>query len=430
MKHSLHTFAAFTLAAVAMTGCRQQDSVVAVAPRMRPPCAAALTPIDSHTDQIDAIARMQNEAQRAGRDKHALERLGYLYVERARVSNDARDYARAEAAADCLTLRYPEEPAALLLRGHVLHQLHRFPEAETVARALISKRTFVLDYGLLGDVLMEQGRVAEAADAYQRMSDLKPFYQSYVRAAHVRWLKGNLSGATELMQLAIRTASPRHPELSAWALTRLAMYELQAGRLSDAADAAERALAHQPEYTAALLARGRIFLAMGRTSDALDPLRRAVRLKPLPEYQWALADALRLEGLHSEADGVEQELIARGAGTDPRTLGLYLATRRIEPARALELAEEELRERADVFTLDAHAWALAANGRMAEAREVMTRALAEGTEDGRLFLHAGVIDAAAGRAREARRWFSRAERLKAMLLPSEAAHLERYTRAN
>ena len=79
---------------------------------------------------------------------------------------------------------------------------------------------------------MEQGRLAEAAAAYQQMLDLKPFYQSYTRAAHVRWLKGDLEGAIAAMRLAIESASPRDPESSAWAWTRLAAYELQAGRLA------------------------------------------------------------------------------------------------------------------------------------------------------------------------------------------------------
>ena len=50
---------------------------------------------------------------------------------------------------------------------------------KSIARRLVTLREFVLDYGLLGDVLMEQGRLDEAATAYQRMIDLKPFYQSY-----------------------------------------------------------------------------------------------------------------------------------------------------------------------------------------------------------------------------------------------------------
>ena len=126
---------------------------------------------------------------------------------------------------------------ALLLRGHVLHQLHRFREAEQIARALVSTREVALDFGLLGDTLMEQGRLTEAAAAYQRMVDLKPFYQSYVRAAHLRWMRGDLDGAIELIRLAIGSASPRDPESAAWAWTRLAAYELQAGRARRAAAA-------------------------------------------------------------------------------------------------------------------------------------------------------------------------------------------------
>ena len=64
------------------------------------------------------------------------------------------------------------------------------------------------------------------------MIDLKPFYQSYTRASHLRWLKGDLDGAIELIRKAIAAASPRDPESIAWAYTRLAGYELQHGALA------------------------------------------------------------------------------------------------------------------------------------------------------------------------------------------------------
>jgi tetratricopeptide (TPR) repeat protein len=133
-----------------------------------------------------------------------------------------------------------------------------------------------------------------------------------------------------------------------------------------------------------------------------------------------------MQGLSAEADAVEQEIVKHGSVADPRTYALYLASRRTDAAKAIALAEEELQARADVFTLDAHAWTLAASGRIDEAREAMGRALAEGTADARLFLHAGVINAAAGRHREARQWLRKAERLRATLLPSEAAELARH----
>lgn len=428
MTHQSRTFAALALSLGFASGCHKLESRTATAsvPVTPGSCQVALAPGQENNDRNRDIARVQGEVRGGTHEKRALGRLGYLYVARARVSNDPGDYTLAEAAAECLASRFPGESAALLLRGHVLHQLHRFREAEQIARVLVAKRSFVLDYGLLGDALMEQGRLTEAGAAYQKMLDLKPFYQSYTRAAHLRWLKGDLDGAIEVIRLAIASASPRDPESSAWAWTRLAGYELQAGRLSEAAKAAERALRDQPDYAAALLAQGRTLLAMDRPSDAIEVLRRAARLNPLPEYQWLLADAMRLDGRANEAEVVERELTTRGAAVDPRTLALYLATRRVEPAKAVALAEEELRGRADVFTLDAHAWALAAAGRIDMAREVIARAVVEGTEDGRLFLHAGVIHAGAGQNREAKRWLAKAENLRATLLPSESAELRRH----
>jgi tetratricopeptide (TPR) repeat protein len=390
------------------------------------PCAAALAPGSQRNDRDRAITRMQQQARREASPEGALERLGYAYVARARVAGDAGDYTLAQQTAACLETTHPGDPAALLLKGHTLHQLHQFAEAERVARELVSKRSFVLDYGLLGDAVMEQGRLDEAADAYQKMMDLKPFYQSYTRAAHLRWLKGDLAGASDMMRLAIGAGSHRDPESLAWAWTRLASYELQARKAGAAADAVQAALRYQADYPAALLVQGRLLLASAKGSEALDVLRRAASLNPLPEYQWALADALWAEHLEADARQVEDELIARGEAADPRTLALYLATRRTQVARAVALAEEELRQRGDVFTLDAHAWALAADGRIDEAVPVITRALSEGTQDGRLFLHAGVIHAEAGRTRESKGWLNKASHLRSMLLPSEAERLDAY----
>ncbi|HET9262596.1 MAG TPA: tetratricopeptide repeat protein [Vicinamibacterales bacterium] len=426
MKRWTVYFAGLVVSVGLSSGCARKEAQAAAAPSVNlDPCAAALAQGPERDDRDRAIARLQQLARSLASPEGEIERLGYAYVARARVSSDPGDYTLAERAAACLERRRPGDPAALLLKGHVLHQLHRFAEAERIARDLVARRSFVLDYGLLGDAVMEQGRLDEAADVYQKMIDLKPFYQSYTRAAHLRWLKGDLDGAIDVMRLAIGAASPRDPESAAWAWTRLAAYELQADRAGAAATAAQMALRYQPDYPAALLVQGRIFLATDRPADAVAVLRNAARLNPLPEYQWTLADALRLQRLDDEATAIEAEMVARGRITDPRTLSLYLATRRMDAPTAIALAEEELRARRDVFTLDAHAWALAASGRIREALPVITRAVAEGTEDARLFLHAGLINAAAGRGRDAKRWLNKAEHLRSMLLPSELEELDK-----
>lgn len=283
----------------------------------------------------------------------------------------------------------------------------------------------MLDFGLLGDALMEQGKVSEAAEAYQKMIDLKPFYQSYTRASHLRWLRGDLDGAIEMMHAAVKSASTRDRESVAWAYSRLAMYELQRGRLSEAMRVADASLHFVPDYAAALLARGRIQLAQKKNGDAVETLKRAASLNPLPEYQWTLADALRLLNRTDEAVSIEQQLVGEGLSGDPRTLALYLATRREDGGKAVDLARREVERRGDVFTLDALAWALASAGQVREASTLMDRALAEGTGDGRLFLHAAVIAAADGRPEDAARWARKARRLRFTLLPSELGVLRK-----
>jgi len=384
--------------------------------RVDPACLVATT-ADPRGD-LD-MAKLQEDLRASRGAARAAESLGYRFIGRARLSNDSGDYKVAEQAAACLESIAPAEPAALLLRGHALHQMHRFSEAEAIARRLVAVREYVLDFGLLGDVLLEQGRVAEAAAAYQKMIDLKPFFQSYVRAAHLRWLKGDLPGAIEMMHAAVKGASARDRESVAWAYSRLAMYELQRGRLAEADRLAGASLEHVPDYAAALLARGRIQLAQNRHAEAAETLARAARLNPLPEYQWTLADALRLLKRTGEAAAIERQLTADGSSADPRTLALYFSTRRQAGEKAVDLARRELETRADVFTLDALAWALASAGQLQEASALMARALAEGTEDARLFLHAAVIAAADGRPADAARWARKAHALRFTLLPSE-----------
>ena len=383
------------------------------------PCAIALVPHQGSAALDLDIAELQAEIRQARRPESRLERLGWLFVAKARASNDSGYYSLAEQSAWCLESKQPDVPAALLLRGHILHQLHRFGEAEALARQLVEVRRAPFDYGLLGDVLLEQGNLIEAAEAYQNMVDLKPGLQSYSRAAHVRWLKGDLSGAIDLMRMAARSSSPRDPEAAAWVHSRLALYEMQDGSVENALLASEAALQSQNDHAGALLSRGRILLGSGKGAAAIEALFGVVDSAPMPESQWVLAEALREVGREAEALAHEADLVKRGAALDPRTVSLYLATRNERANVALELAERELQSRRDVFTLDTHAWALKAAGRLQEAHSTMGRALAEGTEDARLFYHAGVIAGMVGEKEEGCQWLGQASLIKQMLLPSE-----------
>ncbi|MDQ6623808.1 MAG: hypothetical protein M3Y86_10065 [Verrucomicrobiota bacterium] len=394
------------------------------------PLRIALTPIDGDDAADVEIRALQNKVASSAEPNPLLERLGWAFVAKARLSSDPGFYKLAETAGQAILRTAPHDAGAELLLGHIDDAMHRFADAEKIARQLTSEREFVFDYALLGDALMEQGKLGEAVDAYQKMVDLKPCLQTYSRVAHMRWLKGDLPGAIAASRLAVSAGSPREGEASAWAHTRLALYQMQENEPAAASTSIDLALQLAPEYAPALLTRGKLFLSEGKSEEAIAPLERAAEISPLPDYLWTLADALRAAGKDDRAAVVEAKLMQTGAVSDPRTFSLFLSTRGKDPALAVRLATDELKNRQDIFSYDALAWADLADGHIAEACANMKRALAEGTQDARLFYHAGAIAAAAGDQSGAAEFLQKAQRTERLLLPSERAAIARQASAD
>lgn len=379
---------------------------------------------ESGTHPLDErIRTLQRRIPTSRVQAEELEQLGWTFIARARELDDPGSYQLALASARVIEAREPGSRAALLLRGHALHSLHRFAEAEQVARRLVEQRGLPHDYGLLGDVLADRGELDEAVVAYQRMMDLRPDMHAYARAAHVRYLKGDLPGAIEAMELAAKAASPRNRESFAWVWSKLALYELQAGKAELARATVDDALAVFPDSVPALRASALLWLAAGDAERALAPLRQAAAASPHPETLWLLSDALQTLGRSAEEDQVRAQLVAGGEREDPRAFALYLATRGEQLDRAEALIRGELAERGDVYTYEALAWVQSARGQRALALQSARRSLAAGTQDARLYYHAGLIAERAGEMQLASQWLARADALAALLLPSQRAEL-------
>lgn len=389
------------------------------------PCDIALTPqvsgkvYSGEHETMDDIARYQRAVIQSNTPVPYLEHLGWAYISRARNEFDSGFYKLAEQTALCIEEKQVKSSEAMLLRGHVLHSLHKFKQAETLATKLVEQRGLWFDYGLLGDVLLEQGKLDRAIVAYQVMLDQRPGPQAYSRAAQIRWIKGDVEGAIEMIGLMVKAQGTRDRESAAWAQTRLADYLAQKNQLKKANARIDRALQWRTNYAPALLLRGRIQLMQGNSSAAIKTLTQATQLNTLPEYQWALIEALRAGGRFDSADKVELKLSSTGEIEDPRTLAMYLATVGKDIPRALRLAKQELKTRMDVFTLDVVAWAFHMAGNTVKAREYSELALLEGTLDARLLLHAAIIASASGDRTVSRALFNKVATIQHMLLPSE-----------
>src|SRR5262245_39327696 len=193
------------------------------------PQRIVLATLGGETALDKQIAQAQAKVGAATNRFAAIEKLGWLFIAKARVGFDPGFYKLAEQCGIAMDSLQAHSAEALLLRGYALQNLHHFKEAEPLARELVARRGRAFDYGLLGDVLMEQGKLDDAAAAYQQMADLKPDLHAYTRAAHMRWLKGDLEGAIEVMRMAVQSASPLDAESGAWVCTRMALYQLQSG---------------------------------------------------------------------------------------------------------------------------------------------------------------------------------------------------------
>ncbi|MGI8435885.1 MAG: tetratricopeptide repeat protein [Chthoniobacterales bacterium] len=406
---------------------RSSPKAASKSPRTLTPLEMALIPQQGEDASDREIRALQDKIRQGQQPAALLEQLGWAFIAKARLSSDPGFYDLAEQSARALLDKAPKSPAGLLLLGHIYDAEHRFAAAEKIARQLTAEREFVFDYALLGDALMEQGKLEEAVIAYQKMVDLKPCLQTYSRVAYMRWLKGDLLGAIGAAGFAVSAGGPREPEATAWAHTRLAFYQIQAGDYTHAENGVDRALQLAPNYAPALLMRGRLLLARGRVTDSLEPLREAAKISPLPDYLWTLSEALHAGGQTDEAAGVDAKLEKSGQAGDPRTFALFLSSRRDKPELALRLATAELETRKDVFTYDALAWAELANGQVEQARENSQRALAEGTQDARLFYHAGVIAASVHDTAGALKFLNQARAIEQTLLPSERTALGQTT---
>jgi hypothetical protein len=76
----------------------------------------------------------------------------------------------------------------------------------------------------------------------------------------------------------------------------------------------------------------------------------------------------------------------------PAALARMLAERGRKIDSAVTLAEMAARQRQDIFTMDALAWAYFRAGRLADARAASLQAMRTGSVDRRIRCHATVID--------------------------------------
>jgi len=372
-------------------------------------CAASLLAL-SPADQRIAAARQQVDANPKAFQTY--NELAFALCRKARDTSDISLYDQAATAVDRSLELSAGNYDAMKLRASVLLGKHEFPQALKLAENLNHKTPDDIGgWALLVDANSALGNYAEAERDAQWILNLRSGSAlGFEKAAGLRELFGDNEGASEFYEEALRRTAQSDLDQRAWLLTQKARLTLAAGNPKSAAEILSEASRLFPDSQLATQVMADVEAANGNYSEASSLFEKCYEAVPSSAnlYRWAIS--LEQSGQKDKADAqfVAFEAKARAEMTHPYNSNLQLIAfytdHKNDPAEALRIATLESAQRQDSVTLAALAWALYQNGKFAEAKTQMDKALAVGIREASYFCHAALISTKMNNASDAARF--------------------------
>jgi len=397
---------------------------------------ATLLPSD-RPEAEQTIRYLEQRAKDDPDDFIARNKLATYYLQLVRETGDLTYLNLASRAA---TSSLNTLPAEHNVGGLVVLTQAEFASHDFIGARDHAKRLAELDsdksypHQLLGDALLELGDYDQAQIAFWRMEqfiDVPGLTQATIeqRASRMAFLRGDAKTAQRKMQAALvhALAVPRPPrEAVAWCRWQLGEIAFSIGDYPGAERHYRDALTTFPDYFRAVASLARARAAQGDVTAAIQLYEHAVYLLPDPSFVAALGDLYWLVGREKDAAaqyrlvGVIAHLSAVSGYLYNRQQALFLADHDLDSQQAYSLAAQEYAVRCDIYGADALAWTALKAGRLAEAQFAIKDVLHLGTQDAKLFYHAGMIAHASGDETSAREYLHRALSLSPQFDPLQA----------
>jgi len=366
-------------------------------------------------------------------DVALLNRLAALYLQRLRESGMFSDLYLALRASRRSLAVVPaiQNVPGLTSRAMAEFASHEFAAARDDARRLASLDGSGTPYALLGDAYAELGNYRAAEDAYARLRRKLGDMDENVatRRGRSAALHGDNAAAKDGLSLALALELERSapsPERLAWYSWQLGDAAFFTGDYATAQTRYDDALRVDAGYFRALASLGRLDAARGDYARAEDEYAAAIRLLPDPTFVAELGDVYALAGdrVSAKREYALVDFIGRLSRINGvmynRQLVVFDADHDRNAMWAYRSAKQEYVARHDILGADALAWAALKAGKYVEARGIMRAALRLGTNDPRLFYHAGLIARACGETQAARTFLERALKLSPEFDPYQA----------
>lgn len=343
--------------------------------------------------------------------------IGSLFDLKGRQTGDVSHFVAAQEAYDRAIAIAPNSGAAYGGAARIKATLHDFEGAVIEATKVLEIDPAANDaIGVIFDASIELGDLENARLALERLDDRIDSPAVTIREARLAFVGGDAVAAHQLAlgasQEAFETAE--QPSTIAFYEYSAAEYALLSGDLDAADHGYADAIASLPGFPLAVYGQARVAYARGDIGRAISLSEAATASVPRPDMLAFLGDLYALDGQADKAADqyATVEFIASMASESAgavydREYSVYLSDHGIQAEHALSLAQAESAVRHDAYGHDALAWALYANGRDAEALTEINRALATGTVDARLLIHAGLIQIANGDVSEGKNQIER-----------------------
>lgn len=364
-----------------------------------------------------AITNFQARIKHNPDDAVSYTLLAEQYSRQARESGDVTGYQRAEQALDLALELVPNYAPAMTAKASIYYSQHEFERALALAEDVYetSYRNTQARV-LMADSYLSLGQYQQAEDIYNELAETNLTPPLLARLANLAELKGDPDRALQLIERAaaetLQAGGTR--ENAAWYLLRVADIHFNRGEIRQAGEFYEASLRVFDNYYLAFAGLGKVRAAQGEYEEAIAYYQQAINIIPQPDFLAALGDLYTVTNQPDQAriqyETVDYigKLAAINQQVYNRQLANFYSDHDIKPEYALQLALEELKQRKDIYGYDAAAWAYYKNGRFDEAWGMMEQALALGTQDARLYYHAGMIAHALHNDTQARAYLEQA----------------------
>lgn len=302
------------------------------------PPAISIPRMQDRTAQIGAPEELDNlldvydkariKLEKNPQDQDAWLRMSEAFITEARITgNYGYNYGQATYILDHLLAQRGGskdlKSQALTLKATILLSEHRFDEALVLGREAVRMDPYrAYNYGVLVDAYTELGSYDSAVAMCDKMVSIRPDLRSYSRVSYQREIHGDLPGAMDAMDRAVKAGATGLEETS-WCRVQLGGLHERAGDLDKAEEQFALALAERKNYPFALAALGRVHRKRGDTKTAIKELEQAIALMPDAHFHAELARAKKLagdeEGYAKAVADAEAVLIGLASGTDTHT---------------------------------------------------------------------------------------------------------------